>query len=46
MPDNVVPGVGLGSMHQRAAELGGSCVVRSEPGSGTTVEATIPVGVR
>ena len=45
LPDDLVPGVGLGSMHQRAAELGGSCVVRSEPGTGTTVAATIPVGV-
>ena len=46
LPDDLVPGVGLGSMHQRAAELGGTCVVRGEPGTGTTVEATIPVGVR
>lgn len=46
LPDDLVLGVGLGSMHQRAAELGGSCVVRGEPGEGTTVAATIPVGVR
>ena len=46
LPDDLVPGVGLGSMHQRAAELGGTCVVRGEGGAGTTVEATIPVGVR
>ena len=46
LPDDLVPGVGLGSMHQRAAELGGTCVVRSADGAGTTVEATIPVGVR
>jgi signal transduction histidine kinase len=36
-------GVGLGSMHQRAAELGGTCVVTG--GSGTTVRATLPTGV-
>jgi two-component system, NarL family, sensor kinase len=36
-------GVGLGSMHQRAAQLGGSCEVTS--GSGTTVRATLPTGV-
>jgi signal transduction histidine kinase len=36
-------GVGLGSMHQRAAELGGTCEVTS--GSGTTVRATLPTGV-
>ncbi|MGY1815296.1 sensor histidine kinase [Blastococcus sp. SYSU D00820] len=33
-------GVGLGSMHQRAAELGGTCVVTG--GRGTTVRATLP----
>lgn len=35
-------GVGLGSMHERAAELGGTCEVTS--GSGTTVRATLPTG--
>ena len=35
-------GVGLGSMHQRAAELGGSCVVTG--GRGTTVRAVLPTG--
>jgi signal transduction histidine kinase len=35
-------GVGLESMHQRAAELGGTCAVSSST-SGTTVEAVIPV---
>ena len=35
-------GVGLGSMHQRAAELGGVCEVTG--GSGTTVRATLPTG--
>jgi signal transduction histidine kinase len=34
-------GVGLGSMHQRAAELGGSCEVVG--GRGTTVRALLPV---
>ncbi len=33
-------GVGLGSMHQRAAELGGSCEVSGGPG--TTVRAVLP----
>jgi signal transduction histidine kinase len=35
-------GVGLGSMHQRAAELGGSCTVTSDGEAGTTVRAIIP----
>jgi signal transduction histidine kinase len=35
-------GVGLGSMHKRAAELGGSCV--GSGGRGTTVRATLPTG--
>ena len=35
-------GVGLGSMHQRAAELGGTCEVVG--GAGTTVRATLPTG--
>lgn len=35
-------GIGLGSMHQRAAELGGACEVTGGPG--TTVRATLPVG--
>lgn len=37
-------GVGLGSMHERAGEIGGELVVRSIPGRGTTVVATLPVG--
>jgi signal transduction histidine kinase len=36
-------GVGLGSMHQRAAELGGTCEVSGGPG--TTVRATLPTGL-
>jgi signal transduction histidine kinase len=36
-------GMGLGSMQERAELLGGSLVVRSRPGSGTTVEAALPL---
>lgn len=36
-------GVGLGSMHQRAAELGGTCEVTG--GRGTTVRAVLPAEV-
>ena len=36
-------GVGLRSMRERAAELGGSCVVEARPGGGTLVRAQLPV---
>jgi signal transduction histidine kinase len=39
-------GVGLASLHDRAAELGGSLVVDSEPGAGTRVTAELPLEVR
>ncbi len=41
----VVSGVGLQSMHERAAEVGGKVEVRSEPGSGTRVQALLPLEV-
>ncbi len=37
-------GVGLTSMHERAAELGGTLSVSSAPATGTTVRATLPIG--
>lgn len=37
-------GVGLRSMRERAEELGGRCVVRSDPGGGTVVRAVLPCG--
>ena len=36
-------GVGLSSMRERAAELGGSCEVGPAPGGGTRVRARLPV---
>ena len=36
-------GVGLASMQERAAELGGSCVVSPRPAGGTIVRASIPL---
>jgi signal transduction histidine kinase len=39
-------GVGLLSMVERAAELGGWCVVDASPGSGTVVRSRLPVGAR
>jgi len=37
-------GVGMASMSERAAELGGSLTVQSRPGEGTDVLARLPVG--
>jgi signal transduction histidine kinase len=36
-------GVGLRSMRERAAEVGGTCSVQSAPGGGTVVEARLPL---
>lgn len=36
-------GIGLSGMHERAAALGGTVTVTSEPGGGTQVCATLPV---
>jgi signal transduction histidine kinase len=35
--------VGLGSMRERARELGGACLVESRPEGGTRVLATLPL---
>ncbi|SPL96246.1 ATP-binding region, ATPase-like [[Actinomadura] parvosata subsp. kistnae] len=43
IPADARPGVGLGSMRERAAELGGTCVVRDAAGGGTVVEAELPL---
>ena len=37
-------GVGLTSMRERAAELGGTCVIESTPGGGTCVQSRLPLG--
>jgi len=36
-------GVGLTSMRERAAELGGTCTIKAEPGKGTRVRAELPL---
>ncbi|MEV8630466.1 histidine kinase [Streptosporangium sp. NPDC051023] len=38
-------GVGLSSMRERAAELGGTCVITSPPEGGTVVEAVLPLNL-
>lgn len=43
IPANHDLGVGLASMRERAAELGGSCTFESPPGGGTSVRAVLPV---
>jgi signal transduction histidine kinase len=37
------PGFGLRSIRERADELGGTCVIASEPGNGTRVSVRIPI---
>ena len=36
-------GVGLASMRERAAELGGACTIEAQPGGGTRVTAVLPL---
>ncbi|MFB4289670.1 sensor histidine kinase [Nonomuraea sp. ATR24] len=43
LPESHRPGVGLSSMRERAAELGGICVITGEPGRGTRVEVMLPL---
>jgi signal transduction histidine kinase len=43
LPPDVRAGVGLISMRERAAELGGSCVIESAQGKGTRVLAQLPL---
>jgi signal transduction histidine kinase len=36
-------GIGLGSMRERAAELGGRCEIEPGPAGGTRVQAWLPL---
>ena len=43
LPDQYTAGVGLTSMRERAAELGGTCSIAAVEAGGTLVVATLPV---
>jgi signal transduction histidine kinase len=45
LPERPQVGVGLSSMRERAAELGGTCEITSTPPSGTRVFARLPIEV-
>ena len=42
LPSSVRAGVGLTSMRERAEELGGTCMVSSQPGQGTQILVRLP----
>ncbi len=44
LPAEIQPGVGLSSMRERAAELGGTCQIEALPEGGTRVLARLPLG--
>ena len=44
LPTDPAEGVGLASMRERAAELGGWCQIEPAPDGGTSVRAWLPVG--
>jgi signal transduction histidine kinase len=43
LPRQHRPGVGMNSMHERAAELGGTCVIEPGTSGGTRVLACLPI---
>ena len=43
LPPGGRAGVGLTSMRERAAELGGTCAIESAPGGGTCIRARLPL---
>ncbi len=43
LPAVPAAGIGLASMTERAAELGGELTIRSRPGGGTRVRASLPL---
>jgi len=45
LPPDLRVGVGITSMRERAAELGGTCVIESLAGQGTRASVRLPIGV-
>jgi signal transduction histidine kinase len=45
LPKHVVQGVGISSMRERAAELGGTCALERRVSGGTRVTLRLPIGV-
>jgi signal transduction histidine kinase len=43
LPPERVTGVGLQAMHERAAEVGGTCTIERVGGGGTRVSASLPI---
>ena len=46
LPEHPRAGVGLRSMSERAAELGGTLSISARPGGGTVVRASLPCASR
>jgi signal transduction histidine kinase len=44
LPTGYAPGVGIASMRERAAELGGQFSAARHPAGGTIISATLPIG--
>ena len=42
-PGRLIPGVGIRSMRERAADLGGTLTIEPVPGGGTSVLARLPL---
>ena len=43
LPPGVRRGVGMSSLHERAEELGGICLIEAAPTGGTQVSARLPL---
>ena len=43
LPGDYQAGVGIASMRERAAELGGDCTLTAQPGGGTSVQVRLPL---